>query len=357
MRLYLVGGFLGSGKTTAIGTACSLLLKQGTAVAVITNDQGSQLVDSKFISSLNIFYSEVKNGCFCCNYHQFYDALQTLGTSKHPEIIFAEAVGSCADLVATIVKPLRRFDRAIKTVLSVFADGPQLLSILEGKSFFISNDIQYIYKKQLEETDILIVNKSDLLSNAERQKIKTILSEEYPRKNILFQDSRNESSIENWLELVDKTGSESGAVSLDIDYEKYAKGEAALAWLDSSVIIHSKGGAIQKSFEFICFIAGAISAGNLPIGHLKFFVNGAGLEQKISYAPGSAVSKIEVIKDRTADHATILVNARVETDPDELKRIFYQAIRNTEDQACQIDVLDVSFFQPGYPKPSYRFSD
>jgi G3E family GTPase len=48
MKLHLIGGFLGSGKTTAITNASLLLKNKGILAGVITNDQGNYLVDSSF---------------------------------------------------------------------------------------------------------------------------------------------------------------------------------------------------------------------------------------------------------------------------------------------------------------------
>jgi G3E family GTPase len=78
MRLFLVGGFLGSGKTTAIATVGKMLLKDKIPVAVIMNDLGSQLVDTAFAHSLSIPNREVSEGCFCCNFRQFYSAVQEI---------------------------------------------------------------------------------------------------------------------------------------------------------------------------------------------------------------------------------------------------------------------------------------
>src|SRR5215470_477867 len=240
MVLCLVGGFLGSGKTTAIATAAKIFARENILLAVITNDQGSQLVDAAFIDSLNIPGSEVKNGCFCCNYDQFCSAIEGLKASIGPEIIFAEAVGSCADLVATIVKPLNRFHPDIKVSLSVFADGQVLLSLIEGQSSFISNDIQYIYKKQLEEAGLIVINKCDLLSEDERKKIQSVLKSEYPGRRLLFQDSRAEASVKKWMDSIENKTDDEDLTTLSINYDKYGAGEAALTWLDASVIVHSK---------------------------------------------------------------------------------------------------------------------
>jgi G3E family GTPase len=84
MKLILTGGFLGSGKTTAIQQACSILLKENNTIAVITNDQGKELVDSKFIDSFSIPVKEVTKGCFCCNYN---DLLQNIYAFSEPPLL------------------------------------------------------------------------------------------------------------------------------------------------------------------------------------------------------------------------------------------------------------------------------
>jgi Ni2+-binding GTPase involved in maturation of urease and hydrogenase len=92
MKLFLVGGFLGSGKTTAIVNACQHLIKKDQRVAVITNDQGDQQVDSAFVKSFGIPAAEVANGCFCCNYDQLDKHIHSFIKDIQPDIIFAESV-------------------------------------------------------------------------------------------------------------------------------------------------------------------------------------------------------------------------------------------------------------------------
>ncbi|MBI4928606.1 MAG: cobalamin biosynthesis protein, partial [Anaerolineae bacterium] len=103
MKLHLVGGFLGSGKTTAIIQAARLLMVQGQRVGVITNDQGKYLVDTAFFRLADLPAVEVTGGCFCCNYDDLDSSLEQLIAEAAPDVIFAESVGSCADLVATVV--------------------------------------------------------------------------------------------------------------------------------------------------------------------------------------------------------------------------------------------------------------
>ena len=175
MNFYLVNGFLGSGKTTAIANACKLLTAQSMKVAVITNDQGTQQVDSAYMQALTLPNAEVVNGCFCCRYNELEKAIAALKISAQPEIIFAESVGSCTDLIATIVKPFLLNHYKTKVVISVFADACLLHSIITGTSSFIDDSVRYIFKKQMEEADVLILNKTDLVTEAELAAVQQVI--------------------------------------------------------------------------------------------------------------------------------------------------------------------------------------
>src|SRR5215831_82268 len=103
--LSVIGGFLGAGKTTLILTATRILQNRGLRVAVILNDQGDELVDTHLVQQSGIACDQVTGGCFCCRFPDLLDAAARL-LAWQPDVIFAEAVGSCTDIVATTVRPL-----------------------------------------------------------------------------------------------------------------------------------------------------------------------------------------------------------------------------------------------------------
>jgi G3E family GTPase len=182
MKLILTGGFLGSGKTTAIQRACNLLLQENKKVAVITNDQGEELVDSKFMESCSIPVKEVIKGCFCCNYNALLQNIYYFSEQINPEIIFAESVGSCADLIATVAKPFAEMHPELRVNVSVFADAYFLHSLINGTASFIDDSIRYIFKKQMEEADNLILNKIDLLNEEQLTQVEKIINKIIRRK-------------------------------------------------------------------------------------------------------------------------------------------------------------------------------
>ena len=143
MQLHIIGGFLGSGKTTSIIGAAKYLAGQDTSVGVITNDQGRHLVDTAIIRSQNLPAMEVTGGCFCCNFNDLNQSLQQLIDDYQPQVIFAESVGSCADIVATVIKPLLELEiGALKpNSFSVFTDIRLLRRFLLGLEMPFSEDV------------------------------------------------------------------------------------------------------------------------------------------------------------------------------------------------------------------------
>ncbi|MES1217632.1 MAG: GTP-binding protein [Bacteroidota bacterium] len=358
LNIYLTGGFLGSGKTTAIVNACKQLIKEDRRVAVITNDQGDQQVDSGYLQGLLIPNAEVANGCFCCNYDALEEHILRLRDSALPEIVFAESVGSCTDLVATIAKPFALFHPEFRTVISVFADASLLYSIIMGTSLFIEESVQYIYKKQLEEADVLIINKIDLLNEDETAAIKKLIEESYPGKTTLLQDSFNEKDINHWLKTLADFPVPPARASLALDYDVYGEGEAALAWLDQKVSIHTVMPlAVDEAINFAGFIYRKIKKAGYTIGHLKFLLSDDNWVEKISDTTSGQSDK-PIYTGHSCKHLSLLINARVQTTPQILKQIISDAILETmAGSTCRIVTEKENAFQPGYPKPLHRIAE
>jgi|ERR1022692_1926473 G3E family GTPase len=351
MKIHLLSGFLGSGKTTAIQYAARALLQQGIKTGVIINDQGINLVDGGFFQHLDIPNRQVTNGCFCCNYNDLDASIQSLIETNGTEIIFAEPVGSCTDIVATVLKPLLRFRPSVQVTVSVFADVLLLQMILKDSAHIFDETVNYIYLKQLEEAGIIVINKIDLVNEEQLAEIKQMMQEKYGSKILLFQNSQDEDCIKHWLRTLDDDQSSPTLQSLNIDYDIYAAGEASLAWLDEELEIFSAdNNALKQAEDLINNIYKKINEQNIAIGHLKFLIN---QEIKISFA--SNTQPRVAIKIDPAASAVLLINIRAQTEPEMVVQLIAGAVGEIEIQyGCKIIVSSQSAFQPGYPRPTYR---
>lgn len=355
MKIHILSGFLGSGKTTAIEQACQQMSSKNIRIGVITNDQGIKLVDARFFKSRNITTRQVGNGCFCCRFDELEAQIQSLADADEPALIFAESVGSCTDIVATVIRPLLKYHGSAEVRFSTFADVRLLHLLLSGKPTSFDERVRYIYYKQLEEAGLIVVNKIDLLDPSSLQEVKQMVGEKYAGKPVLYQNSLDTAGITRWLQVADQYPAVYGLPSPEIDYDIYAEGEASLAWLDQELEIHSAANtARQDAARLMNRIYQKIRERNWPIGHLKFSVEG---ETKVSFTAGMEDRTMEASAQMPAIFTGLLINARVQTDPESLEQLVSAAVDEVETgSGCRIVSVTKSSFQPGYPRPTHRIT-
>src|SRR5438552_7718274 len=220
-RYIMIGGFLGAGKTTAVAKLAKKLSEQGLRVGLITNDQGQNLVDTAMLRSQGFATEEIPGGCFCCRFNSLVDAANKLTAQNRPDVFIAEPVGSCTDLLATVTYPLRRLygEHFSIAPVSVLADPIRALRIFgleQGGSF--SEKVLYIYKKQLEEADLIVLSKCDLLEEVRVERLREAVGAEFPHKEILAVSARDGKNLEDWFGKIASEEQQPRPV-LDLDYQ------------------------------------------------------------------------------------------------------------------------------------------
>src|SRR4051812_14219707 len=192
-RYIMIGGFLGAGKTTAVARLAERFAKQGLRVGLITNDQGTELVDTAMLRSQGFATEEIPGGCFCCRFNSLVDAAKKLSDATRPDVFIAEPVGSCTDLVATVTYPISRIygkDFSIAP-LSVLVDptrAERVFGLAPGSKF--SEKVLYIYRKQLEEADFVVINKSESVDAKRLEALQKKLRDEFPHAEVLAVSAR-----------------------------------------------------------------------------------------------------------------------------------------------------------------------
>src|SRR5947209_3614141 len=271
-RYIMVGGFLGAGKTTAILQVAQRLKSEGQRVGLITNDQSVGLVDTAMLGAHDFPVEEITGGCFCCRFNSLTEAAGKLAREERPDVFLAEPVGSCTDLAATVAYPLRRMYSDAFTVApySVLVDpirAERILGLAPGKSF--SPKVVYIYLKQLEEADLIVVNKTDLLDADRLDVLTRTLAAKFKGK-VLGVSARDGNNIGLWGDLID--ASEAGnADAMEVDYDTYAEGEALLGWVNLTAGLSAEG-----PFDGNAFLTAAVAelhrrlaVDGVEVAHLK----------------------------------------------------------------------------------------
>jgi G3E family GTPase len=368
-RYIMIGGFLGAGKTTAIQAFAHYLAeKKGRRVGLITNDQGAGLVDSALGRSHQFPVEEIAGGCFCCRFNSLVEAAEELVKAppeKVPDVFLAEPVGSCTDLVATVSVPLQQVygESYLVAPLSVVVDPTRALRVLglddEGRKF--SKNVVYIYRKQLQEADHIVINKIDSISPTQLKTLREALVSEFPGTQVLEVSAREGTGLEEWFELLLSEEMDSRRY-LDIDYEKYADGEALLGWLNATLAVE----AIDDEFDgndLLKEMAGALRASlaerEVTIAHLKMTLTPTGDPFEIAainlvrddVEPELSHHLLELIEE-----GELLLNIRAECDAGHLKEACELAFGEilTDQLGVKFEIQHSEAFQPGKPVPTHR---
>lgn len=356
-RIILVGGFLGSGKTTLIWKVAERLLASGKRVGLVTNDQAPELVDSELLRRQQLSVSEVAGSCFCCNFNGFTDAVKKVHQEAKADIVMAEPVGSCADLSATILQPLKKYwnTELVVSPLTVLADPSRLESILHSGKGDLHEDAAYIFRKQLEEADIIVITKTDTLSSSHLAQLKADTKAVFPKNIVMTACALNGEGLDEWLKEV-TTKTEAGSHLLDIDYDRYAHGEAVMGWLNGTVELISPQPEDWDSFlnRLMQRLREAFERENLPVGHVKVIAengkmysigNITGDNRTLTLSEGAGIST----------NLKLIINARVECLPEHLDHLVREALIHSINGRYSDKVNAWRYLQPGRPNPTHRF--
>ena len=360
-RYIMIGGFLGAGKTTALARLARYLTERGTRVGLICNDQSSGLVDTALLRSKGFAVEEITGGCFCCRFNSLLDAADSLTRTATPDLFLAEPVGSCTDLIATVSYPLRRIygDRFSVAPLSVLIDptrAARILGLAEGRGF--SEKVTYVYRKQLEEADLIVVNKCDAHPPEALDRLVSTLKDTFPDAQTFVCSARDGTGVGAWFDAVLSKRSRDSR-PLEIDYETYAEGEALLGWLNCTAQLESDTpfDGNRTLVDLAVAIRDRIVAPGGELAHLKMTLaprDGTGTLSVVSLVGNDGEPDLrESLLDR-ADRGELVINLRAEADPALLEAVTREAVATLSGVRATMEHLER--LRPGRPVPTHRMT-
>ena len=357
VRFVMLGGFLGAGKTTALLRLARHYAALGRRVGVITNDQAEGLVDTLAFQEAGFTTEEIPAGCFCCHFEKLLEASGKLEDGLAPDVVLAEPVGSCTDLVNAVIAPLKKLyrDRFSVAPYAVLADPDRLMQSLSdsGRGSF-SEKVTYLYKMQQNEADIVVLNKIDRLSAPEIEHSLTLLRRNFPGAAQLAVSALAGTGFDRLVDLLEEC-TEPGRHPADVDYKRYTEGEVALGWLNARVRLSSQASwdGDQMLADLSNAAGSALEVAGAEVAHFKMrLVDSRGREGAVHTTGSGRTCEVRGRLGQRLEAGDLIINLRAEAEPEVLREAVLSGLTQVAlDYGLEHEVVQCSTFSPSAPVP------
>jgi G3E family GTPase len=365
VKLVGMGGFLGSGKTTLeIELGKKIVTGLNKRVAIVTNDQGENLVDTNMVKDYGFAVTEVVGGCFCCRFPEFMAHIQEMMHEANPDILMAETVGSCTDFLATVYAPIRKYygEQFDLAPFIVLIDATTVLDHFDKIHNLASPNtpVGELYSWQVKDADILAINKVDVANKEELPKIEALLRELNKEAEIIQISAKNGHNLDKLLRIITEGSHQPRpTITKEINYDTYATAEAVLGWFNGIYKVSS-----DRPLEVDRFMRDMLMEINRRVRESKGVI--AHAKMRISTKEGSAKASLVISNESVgitgevpppSKEMDVILNIRAEIDPIAVTNIAKASLEAvcSKYNARHADWASTSF-RPGYPKPYYRLT-
>ena len=159
--ITIITGYLGSGKTTLLR---HLLENTANKLAIVMNEFGAVDIDAKIIKGKNVNIAELTGGCVCCSISgEFEEAVKEIIEKAKPEHIVVETTG--------VVDPESLIYGVLENMSFLRLDS--VVCIVDCDALAKYPEIGITSRKQIEMGDILLLNKTDLVTEKQLKETET----------------------------------------------------------------------------------------------------------------------------------------------------------------------------------------
>ncbi|MCI9129675.1 MAG: GTPase (G3E family) [Eggerthellaceae bacterium] len=347
IQFMVVSGFLGAGKTTTMIALAEHMNKAFGETAIIANDMGANLVDTSLTQTSGCTVTEIANGCICYQMDNVVDQLRRLRDKDGAVFVMSDipgcGVGALDHVYHTLAKD--HADEFELAPFTVIVDPERLRMIMPEKADInLPEELVYLLKLQLEEADLVVLNKCDLLSEDDVSRYVDFLKSAVPDVPVMCISAREKTGIAELASFITTHQTALKNFSVRNDHE-FEQAEAKLTWYNRRMFMKTLSGDKIDMNTVVDDLIEEIRMGlierkrNVP--HLKTFAtSGNGDFNKASLI--GVDYDIEYEQQFLRDHKNMrmIINARAVCE----SRVLARIVDDATDEICDRYGLDCQVF-------------
>jgi len=194
MDVFIIGGFLGSGKTTMLLRLAEVYTERGKKTALVVNESGEVGVDGATIKAEGYNAVELPEGCICCTLSgTLQNALRNIKRDIDPDVIIIEPTGLALPHKVSDLVHRAMIDEDRCSIIGI-ADVERFDSLLEKKEEF--------YRMQMSGSDFILINKIDIAKPGQIEHITQWFSANFPAKKVYPVSARTGENMDTLYGLI-----------------------------------------------------------------------------------------------------------------------------------------------------------
>lgn len=340
-RFMVVSGFLGAGKTTSMLALTKFINSSGGKACIITNDLGANLVDTNFSLLSSFSVTEMPNQCICYQMDNVVDRLNRLNRTENPDLIMSDIPGCGVGALDHVYHELanNHADTFSLAPFSVVVDPKRLrMHMNRGVDNSLPSELFYLMDVQMAEADVILLNKIDLLSEAELEELIAYLEKTCPDTEIVPISALHDTNIDKWADLALNEQTKLKDIPFDsLDQEKFMAAEGLLAWYNRRLVAETTDKSKKDMNVFVSDllegIRGRLIAEGGDVPHLKIFANSGEDYAKVSLIGVDCEPEYAKAMETATDSVRVVINARAVMSSKRLDSLMSEALVAAADKS------------------------
>ena len=336
-KFMVVSGFLGAGKTTFMAALADYINANSGKASVIVNDLGAKnLVDFKYSQACGCNVTELAGQCICYQMENLVDRLRRLLNFEHNDLVMSDIPGCGVGALEHVYHKLDReyhgeFNLAPFTVV---ADPERLRAIMPDEADInLPEEMKYLFRAQLQEADVVLLNKIDLLTGEKIEACLEFLRDFCPDAAVFAVSAKNKTNIEQVADYIMTHDARLKEVDIGYGGPEFVAAEQKLSWYNRQFYVKVCCG----TFDGDAFLGDLVEAIRLKllrsrrnVPHLKVFAEGEdGTFCKISLLGVDYEPQYDSRLGRPCTDLPVIINARAACESRLLAGIMDEALAET----------------------------